>query len=299
MATETKTGSFYGTGLYGADLYGVASTSIIVDGVATTSAVGTTTVTADSLVVLTGVSAVSSLGSPTIEANSSTSTTGVSATGSTGDVTATGSTVGQPTGVAATGAVGTTQTSSIYSVTGVEASASLNGQIDRSDGFAAYGENIVAIYGIGVYGQSQYGVTSPQEVYLDGISVSATAEVGDISNVSNANVVPTGVEAEIITDSPIVIGDEVEAVGDANVTPTGVSATGAIGTGFIIRNNAVPTFSGVSATNEVGTVTISTETNIFQAEDRNTRRQVYVNQEQPRIVYIHQDKPRKVYVEAA
>lgn len=113
-----------------------------------------------------------------------------------------------------------------------------------------------AIYGIGVYGTAEYGVTSTA-ISVDGTS--ATGAVGSVSiSAGSTTELSAFVSAEIITDAPGVIGDEVTIVGDANLELTSVEGTGEVTTVSQRTVNRVPV-TGVSATGSVETVVVVAE----------------------------------------
>ena len=58
-------------------------------------------------------------------------------------------------------------------------------------------------------------------------SVSATGVIDDVTIVAKAVVVPTGVEGDILTDDPLVTGDEIVVDAEATFAVTGVAGTGA------------------------------------------------------------------------
>ena len=368
MASSVSSGSLYGTGVYGTDVYGVSNVTITVDGVTSSGAVTTTAISGNSTLTVTGVSATAQLGVPNVVAGTvATPDDDVPMVGSVGTVAVVANSSVTVTGVSATTTVNDLPTpDSVYDVVGVQGTTQLNGDYtDLHTGFYVYGNTTNAIYGEGVYGTSRYGFVDPN-VFHEVSSVDATGAVGSVSIAAGSDVsLNIFVSAQVITDAPGIVGDEVTVTADAVVEPTGVAATGAAGdlltqtenvfvvssveatgavgdtvveadantaitgvsatatlddvaitadsnvsvtgvagitsldTGFIVRNNARPTFTGVSAVGGVGTTTVTTTTNIFQAADRNARRQVYVLKEKPRVVHIPQDRPRKVYVEAA
>ena len=355
MATEVRTGSIYGIGVYGTDTFGVSNTDITVDGVAGTSALNNVVVTADAPVPVTGVSATSALNDVEVDINIvGRADADIPMAGSVGDVVVTADAPVDVTGLVATSAVGTLPTpDSVYDVVGVQGTTAVNGgYTDKYDGFLAFGNTTNAIYGEGVYGTSRYGFVDPNVFHEVG-SISATASVGNVStSADNNTLISAGVFAEIITDAVAVVGDEVTIVAEANIVPTGVvgtsaagdlgtqttnvfeledvSATGSVGdvtvvaeantsvTGVlgtsaledvtttadsnfevsgvsatgtvdeneVVRNNARPTFNGVTATNSAGNVTISTTTVIFDVANKDHQRTTYVEPDEPRIVYV-------------
>jgi len=116
--------------------------------------------------------------------------------------------------------------------------------------------------------------------------------VGDVVVVAEANTSVTGV----LGTSAL---EDVTTTAGSNFEVTGVSATGTVDEDEVVLNNAIPTFSGVTATNSPGNVTVSTTTVIFNVANRNDRRTAYVDRDELRIAYVNQDEPRIVYVRAA
>ena len=263
MATEVRTGSVYGIGVYGTDTFGVSNTAITVDGVAGTSALNNVVVTADAPVPVTGVSATSSLNDVEVDINIvGRADADIPMAGSVGDVVVTADAPVDVTGLVATSAVGTLPTpDSVYDVVGVQGTTAVNGgYTDKYDGFLAFGNTTNAIYGEGVYGTSRYGFVDPSVFHEVG-SVSATASVGNVStSADNNTLISAGVFAEIITDAVAVVGDEVTIVAEANIVPTGVVGTSAAGD-LTTQTTNVFELDDVSATGSVGDVTVVAEAN--------------------------------------
>ena len=108
-----------------------------------------------------------------------------------------------------------------------------------------------AVYGIGIYGTSQYGVASVT-VLPDGVS--ATAFLNDTLEISADALHAIASPNEDPLDS--FVGD-VSVVGKAIVLLTGVDATVSLGTLNILATSFVfPT--GLSATVSLGTITLET-----------------------------------------
>jgi hypothetical protein len=108
-----------------------------------------------------------------------------------------------------------------------------------------------AVYGIGIYGTSQYGVASVT-VFVDGV---------DASFVLN-DTLQIQADALHVIDTPNT--DPLDSfVGNVNISaaaivvPTGVEATGSLGTITQKTNNTVP-LTGVVGTAEVGTISLET-----------------------------------------
>lgn len=264
MATEVRTGSIYGIGVYGTDTFGVSNTAITVDGVGASGSVGTSVVTADAPVVVTGVSAISSLSTVEVDINIvGRPDTDIPMTGSVGDVVVTADAPVDVTGLSATSAVGTLPTpDSVYDVIGVQGTTGVNGgYTDKYDGFLAFGNTTNAIYGEGVYGTSRYGFVDTN-VFHEVDAVTATGSVGNVStSADNNTLISAGVFAEIITDAVAVVGDEVTIVAEANIVPTGVVGTSAVDD-ITTQTTNVFEVDDVSATGAVGGVVVVAEANI-------------------------------------
>ncbi len=70
-------------------------------------------------------------------------------------------------------------------------------------------------------------------------SVSGTGAVDDVTIVAKAVVAPTGVEGDIITDDPLVSGDEIIIDAEAVFSITGVAGTGAVNTVTVVAKSVV------------------------------------------------------------
>lgn len=263
MATEVRTGSVYGIGVYGTDTFGVSNTAITVDGVAGTTALNAVVVTADAPVSVTGVSATASLGSIEVDINIiGRPDADIPMAGSVGTVSTVAEAVTIPASVSATNNVGTLPTpDSVYDVIGVEATGEVNGgYTDKYDGLYVVTNTTNAIYGEGVYGSSAYGYVDPN-VFHEVDSVSATASVGNVStSADNNTLISAGVFAEIITDAVAVVGDEVTIVAGADVDTNGVEGTASVGTVQTQTTNVFEVVS-VSATGSLGNAIVVAEAN--------------------------------------
>jgi hypothetical protein len=108
-----------------------------------------------------------------------------------------------------------------------------------------------AVYGIGIYGTSQYGVASVT-VFVDGVS----------SNFVLNDTLQIQADALHVIDTPNTdpldsfVGN-VSVSAEAIVVPTGVEATGSLGTVIQKSSNIVPVVSVFGAA-EVGTVALET-----------------------------------------
>lgn len=108
-----------------------------------------------------------------------------------------------------------------------------------------------AVYGIGIYGTSQYGVASVT-VFVDGVS--ATAILNSTLQISaDATHAVCGLCADELDGF---VGN-VSVSAEAIVVPTGAEATGTIGTVTQKSNNTIP-IGGVVGTAEAGTLSLET-----------------------------------------
>jgi hypothetical protein len=310
--SETKSGAFYGIGVYGTNQYDRASTTL------------------QSLV--------------SFNAGGVVNTVSV--------VEGTGVTFTLPS-VSATGVAEDIDAYMAFTITSVSAPLVVNADTtDFFDGFRVNTNFVNAYYGQGVYGASYYGDTSgPTEFRVPDVTGAGTIGIGGLTIVADNNTdISVGVFAEIVTDAPGVVGDEVEVVAkavvvspqvtgtsqisdvtqrtqntviiddqalsftvnvpdvaaDANFTAesttgTGevttvnvqavylvpsVSATGTVDENEVVGNNAIPTFNGVAALITPNEVTISTTTVIFDVANKDHQRTTYVEPDEPRIVYV-------------
>ena len=70
-------------------------------------------------------------------------------------------------------------------------------------------------------------------------SVSATGATNTVTIVAKAVVVPTGVEGDIITDDPLVSGDEIIVDAEAVFSVTGVGGTGAVNSVTVLADSVI------------------------------------------------------------
>jgi hypothetical protein len=84
-------------------------------------------------------------------------------------------------------------------------------------------------------------------VIITPTSVTATGSTNTVTIVAKAVVVPTGVAGDIITDDPLVIGDELVVDADANVVLASVAGTGAANTVTVLADSRI-SVAGVSGT---------------------------------------------------
>jgi len=166
-------------------------------------------------------------------------------------------------------------------------------------------------------------VSAKATVDLDGVSASSTADDGltivvnqtftvdavqgttaanDIDAIGNCNTVVNSVSATSAIDEDITI------TADTNFEIASVEATGSVTTATVVVK-VLEVLPSISLTGSVTTTTITTETNIFDANNRIEKRTVYVAADKPRIAFVSPDKvrvvdipadkPRTTYVEAA
>jgi hypothetical protein len=218
--------------------YEQADIAVVLTGVAGTGAIDTgIDVSSRTNVDLTGTQGDGAIGAPTPQAEAVLTSASVAATGTANTVTATGGTgvVFTPSSVSATGATNdvTIVAKAVTVPTGVE------GDIITDDPLVT-GDEIV------VDAEATFAV----------VGVAGTSATNNVTVVSQAVVLPVGVEGDIITDSIFVDGDEVVIDADANVTLDGVDGTTGINDSFIFICKAVVIPTGVQGTFTVGNETI-------------------------------------------
>jgi hypothetical protein len=128
------------------------------------------------------------------------------------------------TGVAGTGAIDTgIDVRSIVTVTqeGVQADGAIGAPTPQAE--AVHTPSSVAATGIA----NTVTATGGTGVVFTPNSVSATGVIDDVTIVAKAITVLTGVEADIITDDPLVTGDEIVVDAEATFAVTGVAGTSA------------------------------------------------------------------------
>ena len=214
--------SFYGTNdaIYGSGEYGTASFGVVTPIIVVGSVSATGHVTATSATI-------------------SVTLTGVSATGLSRTVTAVNDSSLTLGSVSATGVVNTLSENPSEPITGVYAT----GQIGTVFAQAFFGAND-AIYGTGRYGSAIYGSISPT---INAPSFLLTGTVASLAfdglEVDVSEIIPTGVSATV-------------TIGLIRTIPficQSVSATGAVGTVFLVTSAGV---TGVSATGQVEQVQV-------------------------------------------
>ena len=128
------------------------------------------------------------------------------------------------TGVAATGAIDT----------GIDVSSRTNVDLTGTQGDGAIGaptpqaEAVLTSASVTATGTANtVTATGGTGVVFTPSSVSATGATNDVTVVGKAVTVPTGVEGDIITDDPLVTGDEIIIDAEATFSVVGVAGTSA------------------------------------------------------------------------
>ena len=161
--------------------------------------------------------------------------------------------------------------------------------------------NITSVVGVAVNGGIG-AVTADGTASLAAVSVEATGEIGDITHLTVNRVPVTGVAATPAVDDVVIVAESLltlpstsstVSVGSPVVTAgsvfavTGVSATGEVEEDETVLNNAIPTFTGVSASIVFGNISISATQNVFDVANRSAlRATAKVPPAEPRIIYI-------------
>lgn len=112
-----------------------------------------------------------------------------------------------------------------------------------------------AIYGVGIYGTSEFGVVNLSAV-PDGVQASGTADT-DIIISGDALHSVTSVVGTLANGG---VG-QVTAAATASLATVSVEATGSVGDTEVL-NNARPTFDGVEGTSAVGTSVVTADSNV-------------------------------------
>lgn len=223
--------------------YEQASLTVTLTGVQGTGGISGSGFDVRSIVTVTqtGVQATSAIGTLTIVSKAVVAPTGVQATGTANTVTATGGTGVTFTlsSVAGTGAIGTLTVvaKAVVVPTGVEGTVITDDPLVTGDEIVVDAEADIALTGVG-----------------------GTGSTGSPTIISQAVVVPTGVEGDIITDSILVDGDEVviDAEADVDLSGKGVSGTTALNGSVTLVCKAVVLPTGVQGTFTVGNEIINT-----------------------------------------
>ena len=128
------------------------------------------------------------------------------------------------TGVTGTGAIDT----------GIDVSSRTNVDLTGTQGDGAIGaptpqaEAVLTSASVSATGTANtVTATGGTGVVFTPSSVSATGATNDVTVVAKAVTVPTGVEGDIITDDPLVTGDEIIIDAEATFSVVGVAGTGA------------------------------------------------------------------------
>lgn len=255
--------------------YEQASLAVVLTGVAGTGVVNGAglDISSRTNVDLTGLQGDGAIGAPTPQAEAVLTSASVAATGSTNTVTATGGTgvIIAVSSVAGTGATNTVTVvaKAVIVPTGVE------GDIITDDPLVTGDEIII-----------------DAEATFSVVGVAGTSATNSVTVISQAVVVPTGVEGDIITDSIFVEGDEVVIDADANVLLDSVAATGGTNT-VTLDCKAVVIPTGVQGTFTVGDETINAVQFDYEA--------IKTNYSRDRTAYIgeYSTLGNTVYVRAA
>ena len=219
--------------------YEQADIAVVLTGVAGTGAIDTgVDVSSRTNVDLTGTQGDGAIGAPTPQAEAVLTSASVAATGTANTVTATGGTgvVFTPSSVSATGATNdvTIVAKAVVVPTGVEGDIITDDPLVSGDEIIVDAEAVFSVTGIG-----------------------GTGAVNTVTVISQAVVVPTGVEGDIITDSIFVDGDEIVVDADANVSLSGKGVAGTLlGNTVTTDCQAVVLPVGVQGTFTVGDETI-------------------------------------------
>lgn len=219
--------------------YEQADIAVVLTGVAGTGAIDTgIDVSSRTNVDLTGTQGDGAIGAPTPQAEAVITSASVSATGTANTVTATGGTgvVFTPSSVSATGATNTVTivAKAVVVPTGVEGDIITDDPLVSGDEIIVDAEAVFSVTGIG-----------------------GTGAVNTVTVISQAVVVPTGVEGDIITDSIFVDGDEIVVDADANVSLSGKGVSGTTAFNTVTTDcQAVVLPVGLQGTFTVGDETI-------------------------------------------
>ena len=219
--------------------YEQADIAVVLTGVAGTGAIDTgVDVSSRTNVDLTGTQGDGAIGAPTPQAEAVLTSASVAATGTANTVTATGGTgvVFTPSSVSATGATNTVTivAKAVVVPTGVEGDIITDDPLVSGDEIIVDAEAVFSVTGIG-----------------------GTGAVNTVTVISQAVVVPTGVEGDIITDSIFVDGDEIVVDADANVSLSGKGVSGTTAFNTVTTDcQAVVLPVGLQGTFTVGDETI-------------------------------------------
>ena len=140
------------------------------------------------------------------------------------------------TGVAGTGAVDT----------GVDVSSRTNVDLTGLQGDGAIGaptpqaEAVLTSESVAATGTANsVTATGGTGVVFTPSSVASTGAVDDVTIVAKAVVAPTGVEGDIITDDPLVTGDEIVIDAEATFAVAGVAGTSAVDDVTVVAKSVV------------------------------------------------------------
>ena len=261
--------------------YEQADVSFALTGVAGTGAIDTG-IDVRSIVTVTqeGVQGDGAIGAPTPQAEAVLTSASVSATGAVNTVTATGGTgvVFTPSSVSATGATNdvTVVAKAITAITGVEGDIITDDPLVTGDEIVVDAEAVISVTG-----------------------VEGTSATNNVTVIALAIVLPVGVEGDIITDSPLVDGDEIVIDADANITLDGIGGTSAFNEDVTIDCQAVVIPLGIQGTFTVGDESVTTVQFDYEAikENYSRLRTDYIREadSRSRTAYIQAQPTRIAY----
>lgn len=292
MATSVTTGALYGSANYGSAEYGVTDTTITLgvgDSVSATTSVSTPDVFIVNARITEGVEGTGVVNAgytdkyngfyvSTNYVNSyyGEGVYGISRYGDTSswtevevpEVVGTGNV----TGVSVSAASETSLTVSVFAEIITDAEATVGDEVTVTAGATPTPS--------GVEGTGELGTITQKTVNRVPVSgVEGTSEITTTDITADCNLSLSGVSGTLAVE-------DVEATAGSINVVSGVSATGEVEEDEVVRNNAIPTLSGVTATNSPGNVTISTTTVIFNSANKDHDRTTYVEPDKPRIVYV-------------
>ena len=260
--------------------YEQADLTVTLIGVAGTGATNTVEVRSIVRVIQTGVQADGVIGTPTLQAEAVHIPSSVAVTGTANTVTATGGTgvVFTPSSVSATGAIDdvTVVAKAVTVLTGVEGDIITDDPLVTGDEIVVDAEAVIAVTG-----------------------VAGAGATNSVTVIALAIVLPVGVEGDIITDSPLVDGDEIVIDADANITLDGIGGTSAFNEDVTIDCQAVVIPLGIQGTFTVGDESVTTVQFDYEAikENYSRLRTDYIREadSRSRTAYIQAQPTRIAY----
>jgi len=260
--------------------YEQASPTVTLTGVQGTGATNTVEVRSIVRVIQTGVQADGVIGTPTPQAEAVHTPSSIASIGTANTVTASGGTgvVFTPSSVSATGAIDdvTIVAKAVTVLTGVEGDIITDDPLVTGDEIVVDAEAVIAVTG-----------------------VEGTSATNSVTIVAPAIVLPIGVEGDIITDSPLVDGDEIVIDADANITLDSIGGTSAFNEDVTIDCQAVVIPLGIQGTFTVGDETVITVQFDYEAikENYSRLRTDYVRESdsRSRTVYVQAQPTRIAY----